>query len=316
VDVGVFLLFLDLLSRGTSGKSDKGAAAPADTSPAPGPMPGAGPTPDAGDTTQAKADAAPTPTPTAAAAPTVSPTVTPDTTTTSPAPSPANLPWPTGAVPSTLPPFPGPGWEPDIPVTAEVASRATYWNGLLWDFTTKKQRKPFVQENFGGQWITWAAAWHPDATGAPNKLMATEAWRVKPAAQAPVVTPVVVPAQAPAAAPAPSAAPTPHAAPPAAAPMSVQHEVVHVSPYPGPGAWKSNVEYVKRYQVALDALGYVGKDNQPLIVDGKVGPNTDFAVKAFQTAHGVKPADGQAGADTAKAIDAALDALAASHAGP
>lgn len=268
---------------------DRGARAPS-PAPAPGPMPATGPDPAAAAAAaqqqqpyappqQAPAQA-PTPMPGAAALPT--------------------LPWPSGPVPATLPPFPGAGWEPDTPVTPDIVTRAKYWNALLWDYSTKTQRKPFVQENFGGEWVTFAAAWHPGDKG-PKTYMATEAWRVKrapgtsPAAYAP-------PANAPAQAPAYVPAAAPGAAPPAQAPpMQQRAPLAAVQPYPGPGAWKSNAPYVKRYQAALAALGYYHGN-----IDGDAGPLTQGAVKAFQTHAGVSPIDGQAGGATAAALDAAI----------
>jgi len=97
-------------------------------------------------------------------------------------------PWPTAAVPATLPAFPGAGWVPDTPETSAVSARAAYWNQYLWDQPNKKIVRPFVQENFGGQWLTFAAQWHPGDKG-PQTFMATEAWRV---ATAPSATPPTV----------------------------------------------------------------------------------------------------------------------------
>jgi peptidoglycan hydrolase-like protein with peptidoglycan-binding domain len=75
-----------------------------------------------------------------------------------------------------------------------------------------------------------------------------------------------------------------------------------VQPYPGTGAWQTNSAYIARYQTALMFLGYnVG----PTGADGKYGPNTAAAVKAFQTHAGLSPVDGEAGAATAAALDAA-----------
>lgn len=117
-----------------------------------------------------------------------------------PGTTPPMPPWPTAPVPRTLPPFPGPGWCPDTPVTNAIAARAAYWNQFLWDFPSKTIRRAFVQEQFGGQWITFAAAWHPGNAG-PKTFMATEAWRTctspSPAPQpVPTTSSVVTAAQA------------------------------------------------------------------------------------------------------------------------
>ena len=45
---------------------------------------------------------------------------------------------------------------------------------------------------------------------------------------------------------------------------------------------------VKTIQRILNALGYTGKDGKPLTVDGKNGPNTSFAISAFQKDKGMK----------------------------
>jgi peptidoglycan hydrolase-like protein with peptidoglycan-binding domain len=271
-DLGGLLTLLALFSKG------EGAApfsATPSGAPMPGPLPSTGPTPDL------------------STAPAVIPTEPPVAATL------PTLPWPSGPVPATLPPFPGPGWEPDVPVTNEIASRATYWNALLWDFGSRTMRKPFVQENFGGQWVTWAAAWHPGDKG-PQTFMATEAWRVKTSA-APSPMPMAAPPMAapPMAAP-PMAAPgfTPPMGPPVVAPLL---------PYPGPGAYHTNGAYIYKLQVALATLGYA-----PEALDGLDGPHTQAAVRAFQHDHGLTQ-DGMAGPQTAAAIDAAVAAM---HAAP
>jgi len=101
-------------------------------------------------------------------------------------------PWPPAPVPSGLPPFPGPAWEPDTPVTTAIAQRAAYWNPQLWNYPTKTIRKPYVQEQFGGQWVTFAAAWHPGSAGA-HTYMATEAWRLKATQPQPAPAPLPAP---------------------------------------------------------------------------------------------------------------------------
>jgi peptidoglycan hydrolase-like protein with peptidoglycan-binding domain len=191
------------------------------------------------------------------------------------------IPWPAGPQPGTLPPFPGPGWEPDTPVTNEIVARANYWNPLLWNYSTKTQRKPFVQENFGGEWLTFAAAWHPGDKGAQT-YMSTEAWRVKRAAPAAAAPAAAAPAYVPAAAPA------------------AAHVPSLVEPYPGPGAYATNASYITRVQTALAFLGF-----PPGPIDGKDGPLTRGAVTAFQAARGLTQ-DGMAGPATAAELDNAL----------
>ena len=68
---------------------------------------------------------------------------------------------------------------------------------------------------------------------------------------------------------------------------------------------------VKTVQRILNALGYKGKDGKSLTVDGIFGANTDYAVKAYQTANKLT-ADGIVGAATWKAL---LGASAASKSG-
>jgi peptidoglycan hydrolase-like protein with peptidoglycan-binding domain len=168
-----------------------------------------------------------------------------------------------------------------------VSSRATYWNDKLWNYASRSMRKTFVQELFGGQWVTFAAAWHPGDKGAQT-FMATEAWRVctaPPIAPAPAVHNVPPPAGPPG---------TPYAGPPP-----------QVSPYPGPGAYASNTAYISRYQSALTWLAQQGHPAwDPGGIDGKYGPKSGAAVRAFQTDNGLKP-DGMAGADTARTLDIA-----------
>lgn len=300
------LMFVGLLRAASKDKK-----APAQ---APGPMPTT--TPDEGAAQpQTPAPVVPPVVP-PLSTPTVTPTVlpiqaAPDTT------MPA-IPWPQGPVPATLPVFPGPGWEPDLPVTPEVAKRAAYWNDFLWDTKTQKQRKPFVQENFGGEWLTFAPAWHPGDKG-PKTFMATEAWRVKvpasapapapspasaPAASAPTIAPTPA-ASAPAPAPAPASAPQQAPAPGQAQAPAVSRPpgtTAHVLPYPGPGAWQSNTDYVRRYQSALVDLGFMSAGD----VDGKYGPKTKAAVLAYQKGQTGLTQDGEAGADTAAALESSL----------
>lgn len=83
--------------------------------------------------------------------------------------------WPTPVVPGQLPVFPGPGWKYAKPLTSDISARAWYWNPQLWSYATKTIVKPFVQEQYGGQWMTFKAAWHPGKNG-PKTFMGTEAY--------------------------------------------------------------------------------------------------------------------------------------------
>jgi peptidoglycan hydrolase-like protein with peptidoglycan-binding domain len=93
-------------------------------------------------------------------------------------------------------------------------------------------------------------------------------------------------------------APAPGPAPASGPPAPVQ-------PYPGPGAWQTNSAYIARYQSALTYLSSVNPAYNTQGVDGQYGPNTVAAVKAFQADHGLTQ-DGEAGASTAAALDAAI----------
>jgi putative chitinase len=57
-------------------------------------------------------------------------------------------------------------------------------------------------------------------------------------------------------------------------------------------------------QMSLNTLGA----DPPLVPDGKFGPLTAAALKAFQKQHGIDPADGRTSPETFAAIDAALPA--------
>lgn len=385
-DLGVFLAFLSLMREAMGGGAGEGPPGPpgapgqAETQPSYGPSPGVPSTPptripppgDIGPGTipSAKPPIAILPVPPVPVAP--------------PGGAPPMPPWPAPPTPGTLPPFPGPGWCPDTPVTPTVSSRASYWNPQLWNYGSKSIVKPYVQENLGGSWVTFAAAWHPGDKG-PQTYMATEAWRL--CAAPPVAPPAPSPA-APAVQTAAHAmnqallahgykqadqglyktfqsaaglsadgfpgshtmaalastlsamgepeapvkvypwsgaggydgvnAPTmaewtgaspvsPH---PTTAPTMFTGPPPLVSPYPGSGAYASNADYITRYQEALTWLAQ--QTGNPALnpggIDGKYGPNTAAAVKAFQAAHGLSPVDGQAGAATASALDAAVSA--------
>lgn len=79
--------------------------------------------------------------------------------------------------------------------------------------------------------------------------------------------------------------------------------------YPGTGAYKSNPTYITAYQGALTYLAW--KLSKPTFdpggVDGRYGTNTKNAVAAFQKWAGLS-VDGNAGKDTAAALDNAIKA--------
>jgi peptidoglycan hydrolase-like protein with peptidoglycan-binding domain len=50
---------------------------------------------------------------------------------------------------------------------------------------------------------------------------------------------------------------------------------------------------VRAAQEALRKAGLTDADGNPLKLDGKLGPKTTAAIKAYQRAHGIKPADGK-----------------------
>lgn len=61
-------------------------------------------------------------------------------------------------------------------------------------------------------------------------------------------------------------------------------------------------ETVTQAQATLVALGYLGRNGQPLAQDGVSGANTDHAIRQFQAAHGLK-VDGIAGPRTQSAME-------------
>lgn len=189
-------------------------------------------------------------------------------------PMPPPKPWPgPSPTPSNLPPFPGPGWTPDVPVSPAVSARASYWNPQLWNFATQSIVKPFVQEQFGGRWLTFKAAQHGTHNG--NKVMATEAWRLASAPPAPGPTP-----------PAPGPQPTP------------EHPGVNYS-YTGQpqdaatiAEWGTKLTSVDAYDIAnawivrmwewaagLTQAGYPGVDSvTPSGTDGRYGHDAHQAL--------------------------------------
>jgi len=191
-----------------------------------------------------------------------------------PPPVPPPAPWPTPVQPQGLPPFPGPGWSA-CATTPDIVARAQYWNPQLWNYASKTIVRPTVQEQLGGRWVTFKAAWHPGTSG-PQTFMATEAYCLT------------------------SPGPSP-------GPLPVTGKPPPVGVYPGTGAYSSNAAYITRYQTALAWLSFVM--NQPTWnpndVSGQYSPSTQNAVTSFQAAQGLTP-DAQCGGQTADAIDVAM----------
>jgi hypothetical protein len=131
-------------------------------------------------------------------------------------------------------------------------------------------------------------------------------------------TPVPAPAPAQGSAPAHAMPPpgviTPPGGGPAPAPAGVSSPIPagydFVAAASVSGAWQNDHTYVKAYQSALTFLAQqMGQPSwNPNGVDGNYGPNTAAAVKAFQSAHGISPVDGEAGKVTATAILNAVNA--------
>jgi peptidoglycan hydrolase-like protein with peptidoglycan-binding domain len=62
-------------------------------------------------------------------------------------------------------------------------------------------------------------------------------------------------------------------------------------------------------QHALNLLGYKGSNGSPLTEDGKIGPQSQYAIRAFQKEHPPLAQDGIAGPQTKSALSAALGRL-------
>ena len=67
----------------------------------------------------------------------------------------------------------------------------------------------------------------------------------------------------------------------------------------------SHSDAVRTLQTRITQLGYTGVHDQPLQIDGDFGPNTGYAVQAFQRAHHLT-VDGKVGPHTRDALDQAL----------
>lgn len=75
-----------------------------------------------------------------------------------------------------------------------------------------------------------------------------------------------------------------------------------------------NVVTNQDVQTALNQLGYVGANGQPLTVDGIIGTNSIFATRAFQKDHPPLAVDGDPGPLTKAALTAATTVASVSGA--
>lgn len=265
MDLTTFLLFIGLLGESGGGGGGGGGPtpgpSPSPTPPFPGPFPPPPPAP----------GPSPTPPPIPHPPPGVLPGPFPP-----PFPGPVKpQPFPTPVQPQNLPPFPGPQWTP-CPTTAVIVARASYWNAILWNFATKTIRQPTAQEQLGGQWITFKAAWHPDPiTGNAQGLMATEAYCL---------------GGAPGPSPSPSPSPTPGPTPEHPGvnysytgqpqdPATIQEwgtKLASVDAYDINNAW---IVRMWEWAAGLTQAGYPGVDSvTPSGTDGRYGHDANAAL--------------------------------------
>ena len=186
-------------------------------------------------------------------------------------------PWP--LVPaSDLPPFPGPGWEPDHPPPAAVVQRSMALLPHLWG--AERGERWVKIEQTAGRWIAY------QATRMPNNVKGVVAWRLRgqgrrtasaPTASAPTASAPTAPASHV------TTLPEMVITPRETVPASTSQPVSTALPTLRRGARGENVALVQRH------LGI--KD------DGIFGPMTENSVRAYQSAHGLVP-DGIVGPKT------------------
>lgn len=269
MDIATFFMFLALLNEEGGGGGGGGGAPPG-----PGPMPGPSPTPVYPPTP----GPSPSPTPFVPPPPGVLPKPPPHILPIQPGPAP----FPTPVKPQGLPPFPGPQWTP-CPTTAVITARALYWNPILWNYASKTIRQATAQEQLGGQWVTFKAAWHPDANGNPQGLMATEAYCLGGAPPGP--------------SPQPSPGPTPEhpgvnysytGQPQDPATQQEWADKLSASdPYDINNAW---IVRMFQWAVGLTQNSYPGVDSvTPSGTDGRYGHDTNAALAKLAPAPPVAP---------------------------
>lgn len=189
-------------------------------------------------------------------------------------------PWPQ-VVPAGLPPFPGAGWQPASPVTSAQTARAWQLLPELWKYGEGTWRT----EKAGDRWTTFRATSMP---GGKKGVVAYTTTAQPTAAAAPDDT-------APAAV-RPAAPPVPR--PPAAAPAGPTVPASAAAPPPAGGMPVLRLTAPKR-MTGPSVVWLQQRLGVP--ADGTFGPQTDTAVRHFQSSHGLT-ADGVVGAKTWAAL--------------
>lgn len=187
-------------------------------------------------------------------------------------------PWPQ-VVPAGLPPFPGAGWRPASPVTQAQVARAWQLLPELWQYGEGTWRT----EKTGDRWTTYKAA-----QTSPGKKGVVAYVTTSQATAAPVPAPDA--ATAPAAV-RPAGPPVPRPIQPAPAGPTVPASAA--APPPAGGMPTLRLQSPRMTGPSVVWL----QQRLGIPADGSFGPQTDAAVRHYQSAHGLKP-DGVVGPAT------------------
>lgn len=179
--------------------------------------------------------------------------------------------WPAAVRPG-LPPFPGPGWVPDQPPPPPVVARAFALLSQLW----RRGEGSSATEQTAGRWITYVAR----MLGTKRSVLA---YRLAAPAAAPMPMPGTV---------------VPMAYHPAGAPPMAPMPVV--APAPAPGGRTLPTLRLTSPRTKGPSVIYL-QQKLGIAADGVFGSGTDAAVRAFQSAHGLK-VDGIVGPATWAAL--------------
>jgi len=189
-------------------------------------------------------------------------------------------PWPQ-VVPAGLPPFPGAGWQPASPVTSAQTARAWQLLPELWKYGEGTWRT----EKAGDRWTTFKAVSMPGGkkgvvayTTTAQPTAAPAANDTAPAAMHPAAPPV----------PRPAAGPTVPASVPASAPAAA------------PASGMPTLRLTAPKRMTGPSVVWL-QQRLGVPADGTFGPQTDTAVRHFQSSHGLT-ADGVVGAKTWAAL--------------